>query len=314
MLNLKYHLPLFLFLFFSSQLAAQNSNNPFEIVPRLDPVVLEATEKKKATGVPDNPFDMVRPSSVVQPSPSPSPPKAALPPKFVEETHQNAPVLLGDDKSYRRFLFITVLVMLIVLTLLFTLFRLVISKAWQGFLNANILNQLYRERSLVTQAPYFILYSLFFLNAGIFAMLLTKYYNITIAQSNLGALALCVGGIGGFFLMRHAILSLVGYIFPVKKETGTYSFSLTIFNIIMGLMLVPMILLVAYSPDYLSQTLIPVFLFILLGIYFYLLLRGILLANRYVLLHKFHFLLYICAVEIAPLMIVIKWLSLEGVV
>jgi len=311
--TLKYHFPIFLLLIFSNSLVAQNSNNPFEIVPRLDPVIRQAIEDKKATGAPDNPFDIIRSGSTIPRATKPSP-KPEAPKTVVEETPQNAPVLLGDDKGYRRFLFITVLVMLIVLTLLFTLFRSVIGKAWQGFLNANILNQLYRERSLVTTVPYLILYVLFFLNAGIFAMLLAKYYNIPIASSNIGALSLCVGGIGAFFLMRHALLNLVGLIFPIDKETGVYGFSLTIFNIIMGLLLVPMILFVAYSPDALAKTLIPVFLFLLAGMYLYLLLRGLLIANRYVLLHKFHFLLYICAIEIAPLVIVVKWLISGGMV
>jgi len=255
----------------------------------------------------------VRSGTVVTPSDNLKP-KAETPLPNIEEVEQTSPVLLGEDKGYRRFLFITVLVMMIVLTLIFTLFRSIIGKAWQGFLNANILNQLYRERSLVTNIPYLILYGLFILNAGIFTLLLTKYFSVPLANSHIGSLLLCSGGIAGFFLMRHTLLNLIGYIFPIEKEAGAYSFSLTIFNIIMGLLLVPMILFIAYSPDPLAKTLIPIFLVMLLGMYLYLLLRGLLIANRYVLLHKFHFLLYICAVEIAPLIIVVKWLISGGTV
>lgn len=311
--NVKYLFLIFLFLFLGSPLEAQNSNNPFEIVPRLDPVIQKAIEEKKATGAPNNPFDIVRSGTVGNRTATPTPKTPTTVPK-VEEVEQSTPVLLGEDKGYRRFLFITVVVMMIILTLIFTLFRSIIGKAWQGFLNANILNQLYRERSLVTNIPYLILYGLFILNAGIFTLLLTKYFSIPIANTHIGSLLLCSGGIAGFFLMRHVLLKIVGYIFPIEKETGAYSFSLTIFNIIMGLLLVPMILFIAYSPDPLAKTLIPIFLVMLLGMYLYLLLRGLLIANRYVLLHKFHFLLYICAVEIAPTVIVAKWLITEGTV
>ena len=309
--TLKYYFLFFILLLFGHLLVAQNSSNPFEIVPRLDPTVQKTMEERKATGTPDNPFDIVRSGSSVE-RPAAIKPKAeeVLPKEKVEEN--NAPVILGDDKNYRRFLFITVLVMMVILTFFFTLFRSIVGKAWQGFLNANMLNQLYRERSLVTNIPYLILYGLFFLNAGIFALLLTKYFGIPIVGSHIGSLLICIGGIAAFFLMRHALLNIVGYIFPVEKETGVFSFSLNIFNIVIGLLLVPMILFVAYSPDSLAETLIPVFLFLLVAIYSYLILRGLLIANRYVLLHKFHFLLYICVVEIAPLMIVTKWLLLGG--
>ncbi|MFT4760450.1 MAG: hypothetical protein ACI9XO_002060 [Paraglaciecola sp.] len=310
--NLKYHFPIFLLLFVSSLMNAQNSSNPFEIVPRLDPVIQKAIEKKKATGAPNNPFDIVRSGTVVRRTAAST--KTVTPIAKVEEVKQSAPVLLGEDKSYRRFLFITILVMMIVLTFIFTLLRSIIGKAWQGFLNANILNQLFREWSLVTYIPYLILYGLFILNAGIFTLLLTKYFNIPVANSHIGSLLLCSGGIASFFLMRHALLNLTGYVFPVEKETGTYSFSLTILNIIIGLLLVPMILFIAYSPESLAKILIPIFLIILLGMYLYLLLRGLLIANRYVLLHKFHFLLYICAVEVTPLIIVVKWLISGGMV
>jgi hypothetical protein len=310
--NLKYHFPIFLLLFVSSLMNAQNSSNPFEIVPRLDPVIQKAIEKKKATGAPNNPFDIVRSGTVVRRTAAST--KTVTPIAKVEEVKQSAPVLLGEDKSYRRFLFITILVMMIVLTFIFTLLRSIIGKAWQGFLNANILNQLFREWSLVTYIPYLILYGLFILNAGIFTLLLTKYFNIPVANSHIGSLLLCSGGIASFFLMRHALLNLTGYVLPVEKETGTYSFSLTILNIIIGLLLVPMILFIAYSPESLAKILIPIFLIILLGMYLYLLLRGLLIANRYVLLHKFHFLLYICAVEVTPLIIVVKWLISGGMV
>jgi len=295
---------------------AQNSNNPFEIITRLAPEVQEKIKERKETGLPTNPFDIVRSSSksssITSIKPRPTPP--SKPPPKVEISEPIAPVILSDDKGYRRFLFITVIVMMILLTLIFTLFRSIIGKVWRAFLNPNILSQLYRERSLVTTIPYTILYGLFFMNAGIFTLLITKYYKIPLANSHFGSLALCVAGILGFFLIRHLLLSLVGYIFPIQKETGTYSFSIQIFNIVLGLLLVPMIWFVAYSPDSLATMLVPAFLILILSIYLFLNLRGLLIANRYVLLHKFHFLLYICAVEIAPLAIMLKLLISGGTV
>ena len=313
--HFKYSLFTAFFLVFALGVKAQNSNNPFEIVPRLDPVVQKAIEEKQKKGLPDNPFDMVRNREEVEEPGLDSPPQILTAPNAtVEAVEAEEPLILaGDDVAYQRFIFFVIVGMMVMLTLIFFLLRMVIRKSWEGFLNPNILSQMHRERSLSLQMPFLILYGFFIINAGIFALVLCKYFNIQIANTNGKSLLICIGGIGSFFILRHIVLSLLGYIFPVDKEASTYSFTITVFNIILGLLLVPMILFGVYAPSSMVSTLLPFFLILIGLVYLYLNLRGLLIANRYVFLHKFHFLLYICTVEIAPVMIVVKLLMGGGI-
>jgi hypothetical protein len=124
---------------------------------------------------------------------------------------------------------------------------------------------------------------------------------------------MCIGGISLIFILKHILLKIVGAIFPIEKELGTYSFTIIVFQIILGIALLPFMIFIAYG----TEELIPYAIygaFIMIGIfYIYRSLRGLFIGNRFLAYHKFHFLLYICTVEIAPLVVLLKVLLSGGV-
>lgn len=150
---------------------------------------------------------------------------------------------------------------------------------------------------------------MFFINAGIFAFLALRHFDIHLPGSNLTGLFICIGGIAGFYVVKHLLLSIVRFVFPVEKEVSRYSFTVMVFNIITGIFLAPMILFTAYSSEGISDAVIKLTLALLLGIILFRGLRGLFIANRFFAWHKFHFFLYLCAVELAPLLVTFKLLN-----
>ena len=291
--------------------SAQTGQNPFELIPRLPkPAVPEkaAEEVYMPTG---NPFDIIR--GKVKPQPKvvenkPEPP-VTVQPVEAEESE----IIKTEDESYRQFLFVTLLTLFILLTLIFTIFRSVISISYRSFLNDNILNQIHRDQRSIASFPFQILYWLFFITAGTFTFVVLKHFEIELSKNNLTGLFMCIGGISVIFLAKHILLKIVGGIFPVSKEIGTYSFTIIIFNIILGIALIPFTIFIVYG----TEELIPYAIYGALGViaafYIFRSLRGLFIGNRFLAYHKFHFLLYICTVEIAPLLILLKVLLSEGV-
>ena len=51
---------------------------------------------------------------------------------------------------------------------------------------------------------------------------------------------------------------------------------------------------------------------IIFGITVFCILRGLFLASKYLSFHKFHFFMYLCTVEIAPVLVVVKLLLLKA--
>ncbi len=278
----------------------QQTASPFDLLPRLPQNGSQDSTITISTS--SNPFDILK---IYPPIGSPS----NYTPQFQVKRPRRMLSTKEKKERYQQFLFITILAMTVMLTLAMTIFRVFIGKLWKAFLNDNLLSQLLREQSSGVRVGSLILYIMFFINAGIFAFLALKYFNIKIAESNIGALMLCISGISGFYVIKHLMLSGVGYIFPVDKEISRYNFTIVVFNIIAGVFLVPLILFAAYAPENVRGAFIYLTVGLLFGLLAFRGLRGLFIAGRFFAWHKFHFFLYLCAVEFAPLLVIIKLLE-----
>lgn len=288
-----------LFLAIGQAARTQGTASPFDLLPR---VKLAAPTDTVAIAISSNPFDIAKGGPATRQQ---APRKSA----FRVDTQRKAPLTVKEKATlYKRFLFVVVLSMFIILTLVVTVFRILIEKIWKAFLNDNLLSQLLREQGSGIALAYIILYLLFFINAGIFLFLATNHFGVSVGRSNLQALFISIGGIAGFFIAKHFILWLLGFVFPIGKEVGAYQFTIMIFNITIGLLLVPFILFAAYAPQAAVSYVVYAAIGLLLLTYLFLSLRGLFIANRFLAWHRFHFFLYLCAVEIAPVLLIAKML------
>ena len=212
------------------------------------------------------------------------------------------------DKDFRQFFNPIMIGMLLLFTLLITLYRSVFKKTYQAFLNDNILRILHRERGSILISPYTILYLMFLINAGIFIFLLTHYLQFYFSNNRLIHLIISIGLVFAIFLSKHIVLQILAYVFPVEKEIQLYNFTIIVFGIIIGILLTPANVLIAYAPTNVTPILVYITLGLIGLIYLFRSLRGLFLANKFVLFHKFHFLLYICTVELVPVFILLKLL------
>lgn len=275
-----------------TQLLAQQNNNPFELTPRLD-VTQPPVEEHAIAPTQSNPFDLTAPTKESAP--------------IQKKAHRAKPKrTISESAAYRRFLFISLMTTLITLTLLMTFLRPFFQKVYSAFGSDNLFNQVYRERESFGLLPFILMYILFFLNAGLFTYLMLHHYKISLTDNHLLSWAYCTIAITAIFFIKHLILSMIGVVFPVEKEARLYNFLIIVFSIIIGLILVPVNILLAYGPETITPYLF-YFAWGTLGFtYLFRYLRGLVIANRFVAFHRFHFLLYICTVEIAPVLFLVK--------
>lgn len=303
---LKYIL-LFLFVTCSWTLSnAQSGRNPFELTPRLAPE-LTATPDTSANS-PDtveqgNPFDI----KVIDHSKSQSGEEESI----IATPESSKPKLFQNKETVdNAFLFPVVLTILVLLTIFITLFRTYVTRVYTAIFNDNMLHQLYSDRLNVGMTTAFTpLYLLFFMNAGLFVFLVANYFGVLPEGNNYLTLLYITLGILAIFALKHIILFYIGTVFPARQETSSYNFTIIVFSIFIGLVLIPLNLSIAYMPENLTKWLIigtAVFIiltYILRG------LRGIFIADKYLQFHKFHFLLYICTVEITPVLFLYRFFS-----
>jgi hypothetical protein len=252
---------------------------------------------------PENPFEILRGGD--------TPKEKANTPSNTQETP--SPAILLDKKTYsKNFLFWIFMVVLAFMALIVANLRSFIRSAFDALYSNNALRQIYKEPVIGWGGiSYILLYSLFWINAGIFVYLLIGYYGVKLPFSPFLTFMACIAGVGVIFLLKHFILYIIALIFPIEKEVRTYNFIILTAGILLGLLLMPLNLFIAYSPAEVSE--VAVYVAIGAVLFFYLVrsLRGLSVAMPYLFTNRFHFLLYLCAVEIAPLMILIKIISLN---
>ncbi len=320
----------------SASAAAQTTTNPFEITARMQqtreptevnepveatevnveaiaPVAVEAVEEETETeeGIAvteglvidlDNPFEMIAPSakrnSNTESKPTPTVAPAIEKPSPVKKVQTTA----KDNGP----LFGTILGLSLLLAFLFAGFRSSFNKAYQNITNSNILKQSYREMSTIGQLPLNIWYVFSWISMGVFVFLLMRHYGAGFTDSYFGNLGACIGIVFGLMLLKHAVLFFIGTIFPTQKEVQLYNFLIVIFGVALGVFLVPANISIAYLPKNMVSYAIYIVSGIIVLLYLLRAIRGLMISNRLFSFHRFHFLLYICAVEIAPVIILLK--------
>ncbi len=285
---------------------AQKSSNPFDLIDRVkakpDSTSAGAPEPASPSATDDNPFEIIR----FAPAINPDRPRNRREVRRSKRAANRAPELV-----YRRVKLLTILGILILMAFLATVLRSFVNNTLRAFFNDNMMNQLYREQEGRGILPFLLLYGFFFLNAGAFLFFVLKNYSVPqqLPFSDGRLLLTCLAVVTGLFLLKHLVLGFLGYVFPIREAVSRYNFNIIIFNIVIGLLLVPTNIMLAYGPDDFRQLIILGAAAIIGAIYIYRSLRSLLLTNKFSRFHLFHFLLYICTVEIAPVLFIFKLIS-----
>lgn len=279
-----------------SALSAQNGEpNPFEIQGETPAIVEEAVERPPVKRS-DNPFD-IAPAPEVEDIPTAQPEGPLL-----IRRDSNPDVL--DAKG--RTLGIHIL-LLVFMALCWIFFRPLLAKIYRSILNDGIFNQLYRERKSGKLGLYIAVYLLFFAAASFFIYLVGQAFERLPSDRPWQYWQYFLIGIAGYYVTKHLVLYALGWLFPKTQEVcSKYSFLIMLFGVIMGTILIPANLMISYAPASITIFVAYFSLFILFLLYLLRAGRSLLLVNGFMPQGVLHFLLYICAIEIAPLLIIYR--------
>ena len=210
----------------------------------------------------------------------------------------------GKDKNRSLFLFMLIIGATILTTLTISSNKSLVNNILRAVLNDNYLNLIYRAQKKSGSFHYYILYFVFAVNAGLFL-----YFTLShlVLENELPMLWRCVILIGIIYAVRHLFMSYMAYVYPFEKEAEQYAFTILIFNIFLGLVLLPINVFIAFSPEPISTFFLYGGLAMISIVYVFRQLRGIFISSRLLVTNKFYFLLYLCAVEIAPILLLVKY-------
>lgn len=179
---------------------------------------------------------------------------------------------------------------------------------FQAFLSTSANKNVQREQTGFFKIESLASYLLFVINMGTFLFITVDVLQPNNSFNSFGMLLLFIVGVACVYLLKHLQLKALSFILPCHQEINTYNFIILNTNKALGFILLPLLFLVAYMPAQLQYFAFCISVIFLGLIYIYRTLKGITAAAGLILFRKFHFIAYLCAVEIAPVLILLKLL------
>jgi len=166
------------------------------------------------------------------------------------------------------------------------------------------------EQLVQTPLPSLFMNIFFLISGAMYLDLLFRHYQFGIRYSFWSLFLYIAVALGAMYLVKYISLKLSGLLFNITQTTDSYIFIVFMINKILGVLFLPFVVLLAFTDNEFYQVGIVVSLivvFILLA-YRFILAYG--LVRNQIRVKPFHFFLYLCCFEIAPLLLIYKLLLL----
>ena len=200
--------------------------------------------------------------------------------------------------------------MLVIFAILKNAFSKQLSAIVQSFFSNRILNNINKEDNLFSSWPFLLLFIQFGFILGMFFFLVAQYYDMYQAKDGFKFFFSISIIIIVFYALKLIILRFLGYLFNMQKPVNEYISILYLSYFNASLLFIPLVVAFALSPLKYGLIYISLAILLLVIIFAFQLLRAgitILSNNKF---SKMHLILYFCALEICPVLILIKTIGL----
>lgn len=192
----------------------------------------------------------------------------------------------------------------------FALIRIFFEKYFNNlmtlFFRVSLRQQQIREQVLQTPLPSLLLNILFVVSGGLYATFLLHYFGIGEGTRFWMLYLYCMFILGGIYLIKFVVLKFLGWVFSISRATDIYIFVVFLVNKMLGIFLLPFLILITFSGEQAREIFITISLAMVFIMWVYRTTAGYRPVRNEIKLTPFYFFLYLCAFEIAPLILIYK--------
>lgn len=208
---------------------------------------------------------------------------------------------------------VLLLIMLVYVTWLRYVFAKELGENLTVIINTNLGQQIYRDREFSANIFKLLTFVNFSLTAGIFLYLLAAYYRVTMPFNyTLYNILTGIGLIILIYFLKSLVYAIISASFKIGPQISFFRFNAQVIYHLLGIALLPFVILAAFAEPPVSTWSLFGACFVILFALLLRLLKGIAVMATFDRFHIVYFLLYICALEIAPILITVKLFSLWG--
>jgi hypothetical protein len=165
-----------------------------------------------------------------------------------------------------------------------------------------------REQLMGAPLPSLLFNVLYAISAALFITLLLRYFRLGNQYNFWILLSYCIAGLIIIYAIKFVALKFFGWILGVSEATDTYIFIVFTTNKVIGILLLPFIVGLAFMGNSFYEALLPLSICMLGMLFIYRFYLSFVSVQKQVSINFFHFILYIAAFEIMPLLLINKLL------
>ena len=204
--------------------------------------------------------------------------------------------------------------LLVFLVMVIALLRRAFSKYFNDFFRlffrTTLKQSQIQEQLMQTPLPSILLNGFFVVSGGLYITFLLDYYQLNQIGNFWLMFFYCSLCLSIAYLVKFIGLKVSGWLFNMKEAADRYIFSVFIVNKMIGILLLPFLILLAFTTGDVYSISLSLSWCMLTGLLVYRVILTYDVVRNQVKVNLFHFFLYLCAFEIAPLLLVYKGLLL----
>ena len=210
----------------------------------------------------------------------------------------------------KELLFYLLVFLLIVFAILRQLFPKYFSDLFRLFFRTTLKQRQIREQLMQTPLPSLMLNGFFVISAGLYISFLLQHFAVSPVEDFWLIFFYASIGLSVAYFVKFIGLKVSGWLFNRSEAADSYIFIVFIINKMIGILLLPFLVILAFAVGNVYTVGLTLSWCLLGGLLVYRLLLSFGAVRNQVRVNLFHFFLYLCAFEIAPLLLVYKGLLL----
>ena len=209
--------------------------------------------------------------------------------------------------SGQELLFYSLIIMLVFYGILKLLFPKYFTDLIRVYFRTTLKQTQVREQLLQTPLPSLLLNGFFIVSGGMYAAFLLEHFNVA-PKFNFWQLWLYSGILLSIiYMMKYAGVWLAGWLFNRNDAASAYTFIVFMNNKITGIVVLPFLILLAFGTQLIYPVAMIASITIVACLFLYRFYLSVGVIRSQARIGFLHFLLYLSAFEVLPLLILFKW-------
>ena len=205
-------------------------------------------------------------------------------------------------------IFYSVIALLLFFSLIKNNFSRYLTDLFSSYFRTTVRQRQVKEQLLQSPLPSLLFNGFFVISGAVFLGLILRYFHLADRLPFWMLVIYCLAALGAIYGFKYLLLKFFGWVFQQPEATDTYIFVVFSTNKVIGISLLPFIILMAFTTGSLNAAAVTLSVVLIVGLFLYRFFLSYISIQRAANINIFHFVLYLAAFEVLPLLLINKLL------